>query len=89
MISMKANKGKKEKQQSNEYPCKTFARRLSYVMFIRDTSNEQLARHLHLSTSTISGYRTGRRAPSIDDLVRIAVFLHVSTDYLLGLQNDP
>jgi transcriptional regulator with XRE-family HTH domain len=89
MFSMISNEEKKGKTEETEYPYKEFGDRMDYAMFIRDISNKKLARLMHLSRSTISGYRTGRRSPSVTELKHIAVFLCVSADYLLGLQEYP
>lgn len=61
-----------------------FGDRLSLVMYKRNISNIQLANALFVSPSTISGYRTGRRSPAVDDLAAMARLLHVSADYLIG-----
>lgn len=50
-------------------------------------SQTDIAKILHLSPSKISGMLNGERPPSLDQLVDLANLLHVSTDYLLGL-ND-
>jgi transcriptional regulator with XRE-family HTH domain len=89
MIPMMTNEGKKGKDTETEYPYKEFGSRMDYAMFIRNFSNKELAALMHLSRSTISGYRTGRRSPSVNELTRIASFLCVSADYLLGLQDYP
>ncbi len=47
-------------------------------------SQGELARRTRLQASAISHFETGQRKPSIDNLVRIAKALDVSTDYLLG-----
>ena len=49
-------------------------------------SQKQLATILDLKTSTIvSAYEMGDRAPSLKTLIRMANFFNVSTDYLLGV----
>lgn len=78
--------GKRPKQ---DYKYKEFGRRLDDAMFRQDISNQELAQEMYVAASTISGYRTGRRSPKVDDLARLAKILHVSADYLLGLSNEP
>jgi transcriptional regulator with XRE-family HTH domain len=39
---------------------------------------------MFVSPSTISGYRTGRRSPTVADLAAIVQILNVSADYLIG-----
>jgi transcriptional regulator with XRE-family HTH domain len=83
---MKECEGKKS---TEEYKYKEFGDRLDDVMFRQDISNQELASKMFVSVSTISGYRTGRRSPAVDDLASLATFLHVSADYLIGLQKYP
>lgn len=70
------------------YKYETFGERLNYIMSIRNISNRTLARQLTVAVSTVSGYRTGRRSPNVDDLARIARILNVSSDYLIGLSDQ-
>lgn len=47
----------------------------------------QLAEKLYISKQTVSNWENGNIQPSIEMLIRIAKLFHVSTDYLLGLDN--
>ena len=47
----------------NKY--KDFGDRLSLIMYKQNISNIQLANAMFVSPSTISGYRTGRRSPTV------------------------
>jgi len=49
---------------------------------------EQFASKVGISTSTYGGYERGYRSPSLDNLVEIAQFYGVSSDYILGISND-
>lgn len=51
-------------------------------------TQQQLARALSISPSTIGMYEQGRREPDNATLLKIATLFNVSTDYLLGKQND-
>lgn len=53
-------------------------------MIARNISNQQLATMMTVAPTTISGYRTGRRAPDVHELVRLAEALQVSVDELIG-----
>ena len=64
----------------NKY--KDFGDRLSLIMYKQNISNIQLANAMFVST--ISGYRTGRRSPTVADLAAIVQILNVSADYLIG-----
>ena len=47
----------------------------------------QLAQKLWVQKSIISAYETGARQPSLDMLIKYAHEFHVTTDYLLGLDD--
>lgn len=48
----------------------------------------QLAQKLGVTKSVISAYETGLRLPSYDILIHIAKLFNVSTDFLLGVENN-
>lgn len=43
----------------------------------------ELARSLHISPSAEGMYEQGRRTPSLDILIEMSEFFHVSLDYLI------
>lgn len=49
----------------------------------------QLAEKLGVSKQTISNWENENIQPSIEMLVRMAKLFHVSTDYILGLDDVP
>ncbi len=51
-------------------------------------TQQELAKALDVSPSTISMYEQGRREPDIDLLLRLAVFFQTTTDDLLGLNDQ-
>ena len=78
-----------EKKRKEKYNFKTFGNRLRHIMMMRDITNQALAQKMFVSVSTISGYRTGRRSPTVEDLARLSRILDVSADYLIGLTDNP
>lgn len=52
-------------------------------------SQVQLAERLNISKQTVSNWENENIQPSIEMLVRLSKLFHVSTDYLLGLENIP
>lgn len=48
-----------------------------------------LGERVGVTKGAISIYEAGDRYPSYDVLLRIAAVFHVSTDYLLGLEDTP
>ena len=49
----------------------------------------QLAERLNISKQTVSNWENENIQPSIEMLLRLAKLFHISTDYLLGLNEVP
>ncbi len=64
-----------------------FGYRLRELRKERKLTQDQVARRLNLSKTTISGYENNVKTPSLDVLVQLSVFYNVTADYLLGLEN--
>lgn len=52
-------------------------------------SQVELARKMNITKQTVSNWENENIMPSIEMLVRMAKLFHVTTDYLLGLENTP
>ena len=65
-----------------------FGHRLKNLRIKNDYTQEKLAKRLGLTKSVISAYETGTRMPSYEALITIARIFHVTTDYLLGVENQ-
>ena len=61
--------------------------RINELRTARGWSQVQLAEKLNVSKQTVSNWENENIQPSIEMLVRVARLFHVSTDYLLGLDN--
>lgn len=66
-----------------------FGERLREAREAKKLSQADLAERTGLQPSAISHFETGRRAPSFDNLRKLADALEVSTDYLLGREVAP
>ena len=66
-----------------------FRERLSLCLNAKHMTGAELSALSGTSEAAISRYLCGLRSPTIDNLVRIATALNVSTDYLLGLNDAP
>ena len=55
----------------------------------RDLKQKHLAEVLNCSQQVYSNYELGQRDIPTDVLIRLSRFYQVSTDYLLGLTNNP
>ena len=63
--------------------------RLKDLRTQKKITQEELANHLSIPRGTYAHYELGKREPDNNMLLRIASFFNVSTDYLLGLTDDP
>lgn len=70
-------------------PKLVFAQRLGIAREGLEMSQEELSRRSGLPASSISHYESGRRGPTIDNLVRIVRAMPgVNANWLLGLSPD-
>ena len=63
---------------------KIIGQRLNTALAIRNVSQKALAEKLSITDNTVSYYCSGARTPKTVQLVEIANYLQISTDYLLG-----
>ena len=55
----------------------------------RDIRQIEIANFLHVKQNTYSQYENGQRQIPIEALIKLAEYFQTSTDYILGLTNDP
>lgn len=53
------------------------------------SSQQAFASAFGVAQSTVGNWEAGRREPNQETTIRLAAFFGVTTDYLLGLVNDP
>lgn len=63
--------------------------RLKDIREDRDITQNELAEYLHIRQNTYSQYETGQRQLPIDVLIKLAIYFHTSTDYILELTDNP
>ena len=68
---------------------KIFAQRVFELRRKRGLSQKELGEVLGLTHKSISTIESGIRSTTIDKLILLAKFFEVSTDYLLGLKDEP
>lgn len=61
-----------------------FASKLREVRVRRALAQQSVAEAINVSLRAYQFYEQGTREPSLDSLIRLADFLNVSVDYLLG-----
>ena len=59
------------------------------VVLARDKTQKEITEAVGISAGTLSRYLSRQRMPTIDIIVRFAKFFSVSSDYLLGLTDNP
>lgn len=63
----------------------TIGKRIEKALEIRGIKQKELAQHLGLRDNMISYFVSATRTPNHEQLIKIARFLNVSTDYLYGI----
>lgn len=63
--------------------------RLRECRIKRGMQQDEMARHLKTNTSTMSRIENGKKQPDPEMIIMMAELFNVSTDYLLGLVEDP
>ena len=77
------------KENSMYFDANDFATRLQTLRKALGMTQEELAEALNVSLEHLSKMERGKRKPSIDLIVAMACYFHVSTDYLLmGKDHD-
>lgn len=66
-----------------------FAARLKQLRSERGISQAALARKLNISQSTVGGWETCQREPTLQGIESIADVFGVTIDYLFGLTDNP
>ena len=63
--------------------------RLKDIREDSDIKQDVLAKYLHIAQNTYSQYENGVRQLPISALIKLARYFNTSTDYILGLTDDP
>lgn len=63
--------------------------RLRDLRHDHDMMQKEVAALLQIDQRVYSNYETGKRTIPVEHLITLAKYYGVSTDYLLGLTNDP
>ena len=63
--------------------------RLKELREDRDIKQKDIAEYLHIKQNTYSQYENEQRQLPIDVLIKLAEYYKVSTDYILGISDNP
>lgn len=66
-----------------------FARRVYELRRKKGMTQRELGEVLGLTHKSISTIESGSRSTTIEKLILLAKFFEVSTDYLLGMKDEP
>jgi len=58
--------------------------KLQEILKKNNISQTELANYLNIAPSVVSRYSNGKIEPNIDTLIKIADYLHISVDKLIG-----
>lgn len=67
---------------------KIIGEKLKELRVENQLTQNKLAQIFHVSKTTICQWETGKQEPSIDSIIAIALYFDVSSDYLLGLEDE-
>ena len=65
-----------------------FKERLKESRKIKKISQKQLANIIGTNNSSVCDWECGRTEPNIEMILKLAIYFDVTTDYLLGLENE-
>jgi len=68
---------------------KDFATRLYELRVLNRLTQKEVGEAVGLTAKSICTIESGERKTTIDKLISLAKFFDVSTDYLLGLKDEP
>ena len=66
-----------------------FSTRLKELRLKNKVSQKCIAESIEISESLYQYYEYGKREPSISNFAKLCNYFNVSSDYLLGLSDDP
>lgn len=64
-----------------------FSKRVKQELKIKGKMQKDLCEHLNVKKTTLSAWLNDKNEPPMQAIVDIAIYLEVSTDYLLGLED--
>jgi len=67
---------------------KHFSKALKDLRLEKELGQVTLAKALNYSKSSIGEWETGAHFPSVDALIKIAIFFDVRINFLLGLEDE-
>lgn len=66
-----------------------FSKRLKEIRVASQITQKEVALFLEMTPNAYQKYEYDRREPPYDTLIKLCNYFNVSSDYLLGLSDDP
>lgn len=66
-----------------------FSSRLKQLIDSHGTNGKEVAPEIGISEAAVSRYLRMLRIPDVNSIIKIAEYFNVSTDWLLGMTDDP
>lgn len=63
--------------------------KIRYLRLKNNLTSKELSKALNISESSMSLYESGKRKPGIDFVIKAADYFNVTTDFLLGVSDNP
>lgn len=67
----------------------TFGNRIRILRKKHNYTQLELSEKVEIPKSTLAGYENGIRRPKFETVEKLAQVLHTSSDYLIGITDDP
>jgi len=67
----------------------TVGLRLKNLREKKDKTQVEVCKDLNIEQSTLANYENGKRIPKIDILIKLAQYYSTTTDFILGISNEP
>lgn len=64
------------------------AERIKSLRESRDLTQSALAKKLSVTRASVNAWEMGVSVPTVDKIVDLALFFHVTTDYILGKESS-
>lgn len=65
-----------------------FIPRLKELLKNSEKMQKEICEELQIPKQKLSNWKSGYTEPNLDDLISIAIYFDVTTDYLLGLEDE-
>ncbi len=70
------------------YDNNRFRDNLAYLLARQDRTGREVAEAVGTTPTSISRYLNGARKPDVENVIKIARFFNVTTDWLLGVSSE-